>query len=758
MAFTPRQLSRWFAVFAGAVFALVIVFYTYARYRMQQAPRIAAQHLGGEVERNTQGFSFSKAQGGHTLYTIRAAKAVEYKEGGRAHLQNVTILIYGKNGDRFDQVSGSDFEYDPQSGEVTATGSVQIELEGNAQGPQRPDQAPPQEQANLIHIKTDGLSFNQKTGIASTDKPLEFRVPQGQGTSNGAIWDSNSGKLRLLAAVQFKSSGATPTLFTAENGQLERNPRQAVFQNVHAQEPNREVRCDNLIVYLDAKDRVQRMLASGDVEAATTPEAPAQPKYHARSATAEFLFDQQNQLRTVVARGDVKLDSSGAQGARGSAQSAQMEFGADRHMNKVHAEGDVHLAQSRPAEANAGAQDVELITDAMDLFAGSAGVLDRGITSGAARIEIQPHVPPGTAPKQGKTVVTATRFNATFDSQGRMRLLHGEPEARIVSASPVAGQPARVSTSQRLDATFSASGELDSLTQSSNVRYDDGQRQAFASEGRYTPQDALLRLSGAPRIIAQDVTTTAAHVLINRNTGDMVAEQDVKSTYNSPKSGGALLGSGSPIHVTSRTMHAAKASGIAHYVGDARLWQDSNIIQAPAIDFQRDQKLVLAQSDARQPATASLVETDGKGRQSPINVRADKLTYSDVERKVHGEGNVIVKSDQGQMNADHADMFLTPRPADKMTAAPTQVERSVAEGNVEIDQPGRTGKGEKLVYTASESRFVLTGAPGRFPLVTDSQRGTTSGEKLIFFSGDERVLVEGADGERAVSQARVKSK
>ena len=38
-----------------------------------------------------------------------------------------------------------------------------------------------------------------------------------------------------------------------------------------------------------------------------------------------------------------------------------------------------------------------------------------------------------------------------------------------------------------------------------------------------------------------------------------------------------------------------------------------------------------------------------------------------------------------------------------------QVERIVAHGGVQLEQPGRKGTGSQLVYTAQDSRFVLTG-------------------------------------------------
>jgi lipopolysaccharide export system protein LptA len=58
-----------------------------------------------------------------------------------------------------------------------------------------------------------------------------------------------------------------------------------------------------------------------------------------------------------------------------------------------------------------------------------------------------------------------------------------------------------------------------------------------------------------------------------------------------------------------------------------------------------------------------------------------------------------------------------------------------------IVQPGRRGTGERLVYTAADGRYVLTGGPGQPPRIVDSQKGTTTGVALIFKSADDSVEV-----------------
>src|SRR3954454_2994549 len=134
-----HRLRNWIVIAMLALTAIVSGFYFYGRYRVRQAIRSVPQKLGVDVQQSAEGFSLSKSEGGRTLFTIRASKAIQNKTG-RAELHEVNIVVYGREGNRFDQIYGSDFEYDPRTGNVTAAGQVHIDLQGVAEGNVRPDQ------------------------------------------------------------------------------------------------------------------------------------------------------------------------------------------------------------------------------------------------------------------------------------------------------------------------------------------------------------------------------------------------------------------------------------------------------------------------------------------------------------------------------------------------------------------------------------------------------------------------------------------
>src|SRR6266704_62465 len=196
----PLQIShlrRWFALGAIGMVLLVAEMYMYARHKVRNALKEVPEKIGLEVQQTAQGFTISRSEQGHTLFKVQASKAIQFKQGLRAELHDVTITLYGRDSSRFDQVYGQDFEYDQQSGDVTSKGEVSIDLQANPQGILNPDQAPPKELKNPLHLKTTGLVFNQKTGNASTPNQIDFGIPQASGSAVGAEYIASEGILTL---------------------------------------------------------------------------------------------------------------------------------------------------------------------------------------------------------------------------------------------------------------------------------------------------------------------------------------------------------------------------------------------------------------------------------------------------------------------------------------------------------------------------------------------------------------------------------
>ncbi|HYH01034.1 MAG TPA: LPS export ABC transporter periplasmic protein LptC [Terriglobales bacterium] len=771
------RLRFWFAAATIAVVLVVAGFYFYARYRYYHAVKEIPQKLGIEVQQSTESFSLSKSEGGKTLFTIRASKAVQYKHGGRAELRDVSILVYGRDSNRFDQIYGAAFEYDPQSGNVVAKGEVHIDLEANALGQIAPHQMPPPELKNPIHVKTSGLIFNQKSGIAKTDERVEFRIPQASGSAVGATYDSKTNTLTLVSRVELSTTGESAANVTAEHGTLTKEPRQAVLHRVLAKRGESTMAANKVNVTLRHDNTIDRVLADGDVRMWATGET----EVAAKAPHAEIFLTGKNVPRAAAMSGGVALQAAGAHNITGNAGRVDLDFGPDSKLNKVRASKGVRLlekASGGSQGASAGIVDaalrsspgivrdakgrnrtqprdnIELTADAVDFYVRNGKMLDRAETTGAAQITIVP----GNSRSPERSTITAGKFNAGFQ-RNRLTLIHGAPNARIVQS--VAGQPDKVSTSDSLDATFAADGTISGFVQQGSFAYRESgrggkvERSASANKATYSNLTQVLVLQGSPRVVEGGMAASARTISLNRRTGDAEAEYDVKTTYSElePQPSGALLASAAPVHVTAATMTLKRATGVARFSGNARLWQAANIVQAPIIVFDRDKRALQAEGNENQQVSTVLVQPEKSGKTTPVSIVAARLTYADKQRKARFEGNVLVRSADGSMTADHIDAFLKPRQSTgAATTTPSELDRIVAEGHIVVQQPTRRATGAKLVYSAENGKFVLTGGP---PTIIDAERGTITGGALTFYSRDDRVLVEGGDQGRTVTTTRV---
>src|SRR5260370_21181953 len=123
------RLRRWMAAIAVLFIAMIAETYFYARMRMRNVLKEIPNKIGFDIKQTANGFQFSKSDGKRTLFTIEASDLKQFKLNGRAELHNVSIVLYGKDSSRFDQIYGDDFNYDKKSGNITASGTVQIDLQ-----------------------------------------------------------------------------------------------------------------------------------------------------------------------------------------------------------------------------------------------------------------------------------------------------------------------------------------------------------------------------------------------------------------------------------------------------------------------------------------------------------------------------------------------------------------------------------------------------------------------------------------------------
>jgi lipopolysaccharide export system protein LptA len=235
------------------------------------------------------------------------------------------------------------------------------------------------------------------------------------------------------------------------------------------------------------------------------------------------------------------------------------------------------------------------------------------------------------------------------------------------------------------------------------------------------------------------------------------------------------------------------------------LWQGASQVDAPVLQFEQKQRRLLAHGAGQgAPMAVQTVlvsggssattnsfkpgakSSGGGGKTDVVRVQSRDLVYSDETRRADFTGGVEVESADGSMRGQQVVVYLQAAPAadakgmqstrtvglagqGKAGAALTgngfmggSVERVVASGHLDIDQPGRKATGEQVVYTASDGMFILTGTPTVLPKVVDDQQGTITGTSLRFHAGDENVVVSNGGssgaGQRVRTETRVKNR
>jgi lipopolysaccharide export system protein LptA len=846
MSLSIPHLRRWFAVGAIAVALVVAGAYLYAHYADAAAGHNIPQKMGLEIQQTANGFTVSKSEQGRTIFTIRANNAVQYRRGGQAVLHNVAITVYGKQHDRFDQIYGKEFIYDQQTGIVTGKGEVQIDLQANPEGVLQPDQTAPKELKNPVHVRTTGLVFNQKTGDAYTPERVDFTVQQAVGSSVGATYIAKEGMLDMHSQVHVVMTGSSAGTLDATHGVMHRDPRVVDLDNPHLVHGPETYDSDHGTIYLRPDNSVDRMVGTGHVkihmegdspidarsdradlfmvpeenresgpgpgaQKATSPAVPKPTSAKNRIETADQKSANplsqpapRNLLKTAILSGNVHAENHGPQPMEGDSGRAIFNFTGKNILTTGRAEDNVRIVQhhvggSKPGQQAASGmqkstqsstpEDIIVNAPIIDFVVGNEGKsLQSAVTSGPPKITIIP----SDGAKGQTTVITSRKFFAKFTDDSRLQSVHGAPDARIFNSAP--NEPDRVSTSDVLDVAFHPAGGIESVVQTGNVAYVDADRKAWGDRARYTPDDQMLYLNGSPRFVQGGMTTTARAMRMDRAKGDAYAEGNVKSTYSDLKEqpNGALLASSDPIHVTAINMVSHRDPGVATYTGNARLWQNTSVVQAPIMVFDKDARSVLADGTPDYRVSTVFIQTDSKGKITPVHIVSDHLTYFDNERRAHFTGSVIARSEDATLTSDQSDVYWLPQtggangstsaggevpetahggagepspqavkpsiPATSLTPGQNgmqganKIDKIIADGHVVVVQPRRRGVGTHLTYTASDDRFVLVGGP---PSIFDAERGKVTGDSLTFYKRDDRVLVEGKANSPAFTESRV---
>ncbi len=741
------RYARWSAIIAGLIALGVAGVYVHLAIRAARARHAAPPVVAAIVQQQSNEFSCSRVEQGRTLFTVRASRTTQFKDRNRYLLEDVWITIYGRTGNRNDNIHTHECSYEPALGTVRCEGEVVIDVQGASVDSGKPIEKP-------IEVKTRDLAFNRETGIASTPEPVEFRFPEGEGRGVGITYSTDNSIVRIEHAVEFnvgssERTGGLPIRASGGSLEIRRNDRMVVLNGpVIVTRGDHELTAARISIALDEDYRARHVSADG------------RPSIQSTGGKGDFSFSADNNEGWLDASGWVErvVADGNVEGSR------QTAAGTD-HLSTVHMEFAMlpqhNLLREMTATGGVTAESQQ-DRDSRVLKTQSLRVtFAPGRQADQQRIDTAETLAPGTIElKTGDetTDLQAKKFVAQFGADGFLDRLLGHSGVEV--RRRLGNQAPEVTTAAELSAALGTKNEWDTMELSGNVHFQQTDRQASAAHARIVRTTGIITLDGSPVLFDSMSRTTAANVTFNQMTSEIRASGGVISTYLASARGEAVsLGSG-PAHISANMLTGSTTSGHVVYSGHARLWQGESLLDADQIEVWRDERKLQATGHvvAVFPQTAGPMVSATAKPTGPVlwEVRAPALTYWNDQGKAHLEGGVVASSHQGSLESRTLDAFLAPAGEASAAAAKNpserQLSRALAQGGVIVRQGDRRGTAEQAEYAAAEGKFVLFGGQ---PTLTDVSGDTTTGRSLTFFVASDTILVDSQEGVRTITKHRV---
>jgi lipopolysaccharide export system protein LptA len=773
------RYARWSAGIAILLAVVVACVYGARDWQSRQARKRVPAAVPSSVEQRSAGFTFSKVVGDRTEFTVRASRATEFAEGGRSLLEDVWITAYGGAGERFDNLHTRTCDYLTASESTSCAGDVQIELDRASDLPPEEPKGAPTSGSRLVHVTTSHVSFDHKTGLATTDRPVSFQFSQGEGQGIGFRYETHQGDMQLLSAVELALHGADPGDHNSQTVAqvLNLSGSSMTFEHdrrlihllgpVHAHQANFDLVSGKVDVELDEHMYAHRLIATEQPELRSV--GPSQITLKAETITA---LASPTRIETIVAEGQVHAIAQSPNG-QDQLQADRVETELDAISNQpkqLVASGDVAVRSNR-AGAVRNLQTSMLHLDFAPSKKGGELHVKHALTPAGA-IELEDS---GTL--SGKTVqermrLSAQHLEADFSGQNDLRELRGsegtEFRRQIGEASP------QTTTSNDMVVQFAPDGGWSIVDQTGKVqlRQDNESAQADRAHFEHTSNTTLLEGS----VILTDATsrTTARSALFNQTTNEFHALGRVATVERSNGSSQFVNFAPGPGRVSGERLDANSATGHSVYSGNARLWQGDSIVEGEVIELDRQTHILIATGQVHavfpQAPVASRGQAAPRKPSTPEfwHAEGNHLIYRSDESRGRMEEKVHAYSQEGSMTADAMDFFFAPAGSKPTldasgtgraaggppngTATGQQLVRASAFGTVNVEQQGRHGKASRGDYTAEDGKFVLSGGT---PTAYDPSGNATQGRQLTFFFGDDSIDVDSAEGLRTLTLHQV---
>lgn len=684
---------------------------------------------------------------------LRAARDVTYADGHH-ELEQVNLQVFPPTGDKPDQIISDRSIYDQKSGVLQFNGNVQLESH------------------DALKVRTDSLQFNQETKIAETAAPVTFERENISGQSTGALVDNDKKRLELRNAVAvtvapeaFKDpkakdakpltgTRARPVNIHSAQAVFEQSTMRLTFSGGATAEQEQDIMSgDTLTAILNDKKKLQKLEMRGNSYLRSMQPGHAA---EAHSVDMDFYFDADQRLTRAYGARDIRAQTLNADSdvQLNGANTLDMSFqaiGDQSLLKEMRTEGRSVATMSAPkSRANdPRAASKRLTADAIKMIWRANGKdLEKAEAVGNAELYVEPVQK--TAKNDRKTL-TAPRFDCDFFESGNITrncTAAGGAKAVIDPFQATEKHGPQTITAQKIATAFvRETQDVERVDANGDAKFNELDRNGTANTISYTAADLMVRMRGGdPTVWDSRARTKAVEIDSNNETHVSVCRGKVQTTYYSQEQmNGAtpFRKVKSPVYIAGDKAEIDHNSGRAVYSGSARMWQDDNYVRGDSITLYREEKRMESWGHVQSALYQARQKNANATEVVPVFATAEFMRYSDSERLLHYETNVDIKQGTDRLTSGVADVYLQ-----KET---NEVERTIAQKNVTIIQPGRRGTGDWCQYTNADEVAVLTGNPAH---VEDAEQGTTDGNRLTMYRRENRVVADDTRGSQSPGRVR----
>lgn len=784
-----RRLSVFLAF--AAIFISLVVIYTYSKRRetRSKSAEKRPEQLGLKYDASAAAWHWGKDDPQTNKPVVRAeAKSFRaVHEPSTFELEDMALRLFNKEAKTYTYVQSGKAQFDTSTGEMKSQGAVYIVMAVPA-GKEPDDQ---QELPRLTRVYTSDVTYQTKSGKATTDSAANFKFESGDGKSVGVDYDPATGRMHMHSKVLMNMVGNGPPenamhvesgdlvyvekegkIFLSPWSKLKRGPTTVVGKAsvVSLQDGVLEQIVTDHAVGTDVREG-RRLTYSADQLTAHFNEegvlADILGENHAR-----IVSDQPAAKTTVTSqRANLMFDIQEAdKDGKKSKESLLREVLADNHAvleavpvarpNVQLAETKILRSEHLQLEMKPGGQEIQTIH-----------------TPGPGQVEFKPN-----RPDQAHRVLDAGRLIITYGPDNQIETFHGWQTAtrtdrpkQIKNSAVKTGQSPATSTaltwSDELLAKFAPGGtEMSALEQTGNFRYREGARHARSKKALLEQDVNRITLVDRARVWDDTGSTNGDTIVMDQQSGDMNVTGHVTTTRqpDSSKSGAqgsALLDNTQILLAMAEKMATRGSNQQIHYEGHAVLWQGANRLAADIVDIDREEQTLHAQGNV----INQLVDnTEDKKNASPNKpdlsaapiftlVRAPDLLYRDDERLAYYTGGAHLVRDKLVMDSRELRAYLNEASNEPGKSDDSSLNHAFADGDVKITQATtertRTGTSQHAEYYPKENKVILNTG---LPQMVDSRKGITKGQQLTYFSNDDRLIVEGKKEDTAFTRMKKK--